>query len=257
MVDEQKDEETTIVYDEPEEKSLTTVQKISRELKVELADASTARALLATTFKKFDDKMMKQALMEGMLRGYTFKDFLQRKIYAIKYGETYNLISSIEHARERGMRNGLCGKDKPEFTFTTKDGKEVLESCTVTVKRLSNGHVGEYAATVYFDEFYKPGKTWNEKYTPSMWDEKPKAMLSKVAEMHALRMAFPEDLSQIYVEEEFDNRPVHTPDRYAEAAVDSASIRMKKTTNEKKPKIHEAEESADGNPAAENPPARG
>ena len=63
----------------------------------------------------------------------------------------------------------------------------------ITVKRKINEYIGEYSATVYFSE-YNTGK--------QQWVKKPRTMIAKVAEMHALRKACPEELSQSYTEEE-------------------------------------------------------
>jgi hypothetical protein len=45
------------------------------------------RALLATTFKDLSEVNMKKAILEGHIRGYTFKDFLQKDVYAVKFGD--------------------------------------------------------------------------------------------------------------------------------------------------------------------------
>ena len=68
-------------------------------------------------------------------------------------------------------------------------------------------YVGDYSATVFFSEYYKTGK--NGK--PSLWDTKPRTMIAKVAEMHALRMACPEELSKAYIEEDYDQEAVVIP----------------------------------------------
>ena len=79
-----------------------------------------------------------------------------------------------------------------EPIYEEKDGKII--SCAVTVRKGQ----GEFSAKVYFTEYYKAG--YNGK--PSLWDTKPRTMIAKVAEMHALRKACPEELSQAYTEEE-------------------------------------------------------
>lgn len=171
---------------------------IKQEVNRQLADPSVVQTLLTTTFKGLSVDNMKAAIVEGHIRGFNFKDFLEKNVYAIKYGQGYSLVTSIDHARKIGMRSGVCGTLPP--TYTEKEGK--IETCTVTVQRVVNGVVGNFSALVYFDEYYKAGKTWEGKYTPSMWDTKPRTMIAKVAEMHALRKACPEELSQAYVEEE-------------------------------------------------------
>lgn len=161
-------------------------EQINRELTKE-----TAGALLATTFKGLTEVNMKKAIMEGMIRGLTFKDFLEKNVYAIPFKDGYSLVTSIDYARKIGMRSGIVGKDEP--IFEEEDGKII--SCKVTVKRKVSGEIGNFTAKVYFKEYDKGS---------NLWSTKPRTMISKVAEMHALRMACPEELSQNYVEEELE-----------------------------------------------------
>lgn len=179
----------------------TDLAVIQKDLNRQIADPETQKALIQTTFKGFEPETMKQAILEGVIRGYTLKDFLERDVYAIKYGTGYNLVTSVDSARKKGMRSGVVGVSKPEYSLKP-DGK--IESCTITVKRKIDANtIGEFAAEVFFDEYYRAGKEYNGKYTPSLWDTKPRTMISKVAEMHALRKACPEELAQAYIEEEF------------------------------------------------------
>lgn len=179
-----------------EEKKLD-LAVMNREISDQLKDAAVSRALLATTFKGLDETNMRKAIMEGMIRGFTFKNFLQKDIYALPFGGGYSLVQAIDYNRKIGMRSGIVGKDAPVYAMTP-DGK--IDSCTVTVKRMVGGYVGDFTATVFFDEYYKPGRPGK----PSQWDIRPKTMIAKVAEMHALRMACPEELGHAYVEEEMD-----------------------------------------------------
>jgi hypothetical protein len=190
------DKEKSKVVAKKESKSL--VVKIQNEVTSQLASKEVMSALIGTTFKGLGEVQVKQAITEGMMRGFTFKDFLEKNVYAIPFnsGSQYSLITSIDYARKIGMRNGIVGKSAPTFTYT--DEKKV-ESCTITVKKNIDGVIGEFTETVYFDEYYKAG--YQGKQT--LWDTKPRTMIAKVAEMHALRMACPEALSQAYVEEEF------------------------------------------------------
>lgn len=186
---------------------------IKQEISSQLADKEVVQSLLATTFKGLSVENMKAAVLEGMIRGFSFKDFLEKNVYAIKYGQGYSLVTSIDNNRKIGMRSGIVGTDAPIYLMSadkTEAGIPRPDSCSITVHRMINGHVGDFTAYVFFDEYYKAGKTWEGKYTPSMWDTKPRTMLAKVAEMHALRKACPEELSQAYVEEELrEDRTIH------------------------------------------------
>lgn len=177
---------------------MSTLELINKEINTEIAKEDVQKALLATTFKGLTVNLMKQALMEGMMRGFTFKDFLEKNIYAIPFENKrtgtlgYSLITSIDYARKIGMKSGVVGVTAP--LYTDIDGK--IETCTITVKRKVSEYVGEYTATVYFNEY-------NTGY--QQWASKPRTMIAKVAEMHALRKACPEELSQAYVEEEMQS----------------------------------------------------
>ncbi len=172
---------------------MTDIIQIQEEVNKQIANPQVLAALVNTTFKGLDAQNVKRAMMEGMMRGFTFQDFLEKNVYAIPFKGGYSLITSIDYARKKGMRSGVVGKSAPTFTVKSMAGKEVIESCTVTIKRKVNEYVGDYTATVFFNE-YNTGK--------NQWATKPRTMIAKVAEMHALRMACPEELSQMYVEEE-------------------------------------------------------
>ena len=193
--------EEVIVYENGEGSDKPIVEKINERLNMELADPKVMGALLATTFNGMTPVVAKQALMEGMIRGFKFEDFLHKDVYAIPYGSGYSLVTSIAHARKLGMRSGVIGKSAPKYTFKD-EAKTKIESCEVTIKKVVNGHVGEFTALVYFDE-YTTGR--------NLWKTKPKTMIAKVAEMHALRMACPEETALMYVEEELEKEVAHSP----------------------------------------------
>jgi len=171
---------------------------VQKEYSKELKKPAVINALLQTTFKGFSKELMEKAIFEGMTRGFTFKNFLQKDVYAIPYGHGYSLVTSIDYCRKIAMRSGLAGKSEPKFT--EKDGKPL--TCTVTVKRNVAGATGDYTATVHFAE-YSTGR--------NLWVSKPYTMIAKVAEMHSLRSAFPEEMAQAYVEEEFEKETEGLP----------------------------------------------
>jgi len=177
------------------EKSI--ILKVTQDLDAQVSNPGVMRALIATTFKGFkSEKLVKQACLEAMMRGYEFQDLLDKKVYAIPYGNGYTLVQSISDVRGIAMKSGQVGKSAPIFE-DDENGK--IKTCTITVKRKVDEYVGNYTAMVYFDE-YNTNK--------NNWAKMPRTMIAKVAEMHALRMAFPEELSQAYVEEEFKGEVV-------------------------------------------------
>lgn len=192
----------------------TDITLVQADIRRQLADPKIAGQLLETTFKGLNEENMKKAIMEGVIRGFTFKDFLEKNVYAIKYGNGYSLVTSIDNNRKIGMKSGIVGTDAPIYTMTTEKtpaGIPKPESATITVHKKTGDHIGQFTATVYFDEYYKAGTTWDGQYKPSMWDTKPRTMIAKVAEMHALRKACPEELAQSYVEEEMRDDHKETP----------------------------------------------
>jgi len=191
---------------------MSEIVKIQEEIKNELANPEVLKALVATTFKGLNQAVIPQAITEGMIRGFKFKDFLEKNIYAIPYGNSYSLVTSIDYARKIGMRSGVVGKSAPSFE-SDENGKVI--ACTVTIKKIVEEHIGEFTETVYFNE-YSTGR--------NLWTSKPRTMIAKVAEMHALRMACPEELSQAYVEEEFEKE-----DKPESPTLDEAKIAEYKT----------------------------
>lgn len=190
------------------------IEIMNSEINRELSNEQVGKALLATTFKGLTPITMKQAILEGMMRGFVFKDFLEKNVYAIPFGGGYSLITSIDYARKIGMRSGIVGKEPP--IYEEQDGK--ILTCAVTVKRKVSGYVGDFTAKVYFDEY-------NTK--KNQWLSKPRTMIAKVAEMHALRMACPEELSQQYIEEEMQLEHQESPQsRIEEAVKESEPIKM-------------------------------
>lgn len=170
----------------------STVALIKAEINKQLGDPATMQSLLDTTFKGMEATVAKRAMLEGMLRGFTFTEFLNRDVYAIPYGQTYSLVTSVDRSRKLGMRSGVIGVTEPIIEFGA-DGTTPV-SCSVTVKRRVGQDIGEFTAKVYFKE-YSTGQ--------NLWKSKPLTMIAKVAEMHAYRKACPEELAQSYVEEEF------------------------------------------------------
>lgn len=170
------------------------VAEVHREVEMQLANKEVVKSLVETTFKGLKPDVMKQAMVEGMLRGFKFKDFLEKQVYAVPFGEGYALVTSIDRFRRIAAQHGQVGKGEPVFE-TTPDGGIV--ACSVTVKRKVGADIADFTAKVYFAEY---------RSKKPIWESKPRTMIAKVAEAHALRMAFPEELSQEYVSEEFDQK---------------------------------------------------
>lgn len=139
-------------------------------------DQKEIQLLRDTYAKGLDDTELKIFLKQSETMGLNpFK----KEIYAVKYNGRLTLMTSIEGRRKMAHETGKYLGCK---IFVDKDEKGLLFSATAIVKKLVNGHVAEFEATVMFDEFNsKQGK----------WKDMPEQMIRKVAESTALRMAFP------------------------------------------------------------------
>lgn len=184
-----------------------SITEYRAQIKTEIMEKKEVfNALAQNTFKGLEPVNIPKALLEGMMRGFNIQDFMTKKVYAIGFWnnkekrQDYSLVTSIDHARGVAMESGQSGKSAPSYTYS---GDKIVESCSVTVWKKEGDERG-YTATVFFDEYEKPAyKTKDGKEIPGMWQTKPRTMIAKVAEMHALRMAFPKQMAQMYVEEEF------------------------------------------------------
>lgn len=165
-----------------------------KEIQSLVSNQQIFKNLLDITFQGLSKENALTAMLEGRMVGYTIQNFLQKDVYAIPFKAGYSLVTSIDYARKIGQKEGVVGVSAPKYV--ENDGKII--SCEITVKKLVQGVTGEFSALVYFDEYYKPNK-----YGNSLWDTKPRTMIAKVAEMHALRKACPEELNKAYIEEEY------------------------------------------------------
>src|SRR3990167_11474927 len=93
----------------------TSIVAIQKEINGQLASKEVMAALVATTFKGLDIGLIKRAIMEGMMRGFQFRDFLEKNVYAVPFSGTYSLVTSVDYARKVGMRSGVVGKSAPVF----------------------------------------------------------------------------------------------------------------------------------------------
>ncbi len=128
-----------------------------------------------------------------MMARRTRLDPIMRQLHFIKYGGKVSYVTSIDGYRIIAHRTGMfAGVDEPRYDFD-KEGRPV--HCSITVyKMVMNTRCG-FSATVKFGE-YDTGM--------NNWKKMPETMIAKVAEAHALRKAFPNDLSGIYTQDEME-----------------------------------------------------
>ncbi|MCQ2106380.1 MAG: phage recombination protein Bet [Fibrobacter sp.] len=104
----------------------------------------------------------------------------KREIYAVKYGNSFNVITGYEVYIKRA--ESFPQYDGYETEFGIDAAKQVF--CTCRVFRKDRSHA--CTSTVYMAE-YNTGK--------SLWLSKPKVMLEKVAIATAFRRAFPSEFN--------------------------------------------------------------
>lgn len=152
-----------------------------------------------------DQSMMYFVLSQAKAAGIDPR--VPRQIYALpfknnKTGATnYTIVVGIEGLVTIAERTGQYGgTTKPEYE-TKADG--TVESCTIGVHKVVQGVPMTSYQTVYMNEYFVPGRDYNGKHSPSMWEQKPKTMIKKVALAHALRATF-SACAGMYVQEEMD-----------------------------------------------------
>ena len=125
-------------------------------------------------------------------------DPLAREIWAIRYGQNPAQIF-VGHAGliNLALRSGKL--DGLQCEIVDPNGEDPVARATVWRNDMTHPIVAE----VYWSEYGKDAKN-------PLWRTKPRTMLRKTAEVHALRRAFA--LSGLYTEEEMDHVPREVPD---------------------------------------------
>lgn len=129
-------------------------------------------------------------------------DPVMSQIHAVKRrdGESSEKRLTIQVAidgyRLIAERTGAyAGKDKTVFIYD-KDNKTYPKTAEVTVYKIVQGQRVAFTETANWSEYF-PGDRMG-----FMWKKMPETMLGKCAEAKALRSAFPNDLSGLFVPEE-------------------------------------------------------
>lgn len=159
---------------------------------------------------------------------------LKRQIYFFVFNRedadkrSWAVVVGITGFRAIAKRSGRYRPDDEEPKFRI-DKKRIgdtnpLGIVSVKVKLFVQDDAGAWfpvTGTARWDEYVPLKTTWSEdpqtgRYMPvgkhldkdSMWRKMPTRMLEKVAEAHALRKAFPDELSNVYEEGEIDRAKV-------------------------------------------------
>lgn len=117
----------------------------------------------------------------------------KREVYAIPYGNNFNIIVGYEVYLKRAERTGNLEWWE---AGVKKDGQEYIGFCTI--KRRDRAK--ETTIEAWFNEY-------NQNNT--MWKTKPRTMIRKVAIAQAFRMVFPDELGGLpYTADEIDTGSV-------------------------------------------------
>jgi phage recombination protein Bet len=122
--------------------------------------------------------------------------------YDSKNGPVFSEITGINGYRSIAHRTGTyTGRSQTEWGKTQNNDL----FATVTAYRSILGEDRAFTATVFYSESVQTD--FNGKPN-TIWSKRPKGQLDKCAEAAALRMAFPEELGETYIEDEFDVQAV-------------------------------------------------
>ncbi|MDE2104800.1 MAG: phage recombination protein Bet, partial [Patescibacteria group bacterium] len=123
-------------------------------------------------------------------------DPFTKQIHFVKRGDTGTIQTGIDGYRAIAEHTGtLAGID--DATFDSEEN-QYPKKASVTVYRLIGGQRVPFTASARWSE-YAP--IYNGQLG-KMWQKMPYLMLAKCAEALALRKAFPNDLSNLYTNEE-------------------------------------------------------
>lgn len=180
----------------------------------------------------------------ALCRSTQLNPFL-KQIYCIERGGKWGTEVSIDGARIVAHRSGAFeGYD--EVVFSVDGGVTWSDSFVATEEQPHPTHarVGVWrtgfrvpvTAVARWESYAVMVPVWEDRKkvgekVSDMWSRMPDVMLSKVAEMLALRRAFPNDLSAAYIAEEMeqagtgDERPPVRQSRDWEALADACSTK--------------------------------
>ena len=133
----------------------------------------------------------------------------RKECYLVKFGSdpATNIVSADvykkraeRNPRYQGRKSGVIVLDK-DGNLVDRVGAFTLDSDTIVggwCKVYVKDYVEPIEARVSFREYCK----MKDGKPQAQWREKPATMIHKVAQVHALRDAFPNDLGSMYVAEE-------------------------------------------------------
>jgi phage recombination protein Bet len=120
-----------------------------------------------------------------------------------EYEQKMILITSIDGFRLKAARTKEHTKtDDAEFTYDEKKTGPLNPAGIVKCKVVVYRNDRPFPATVYWDEMRQTYTKDSTERLNATWAKMPHAMCAKCSESLALRKAFPEELSNLHVDEE-------------------------------------------------------
>lgn len=148
-----------------------------------------------------------------------------REAYLVKYGSNATIITGKDVFTKRAARNERCEGFKAGVTVLTAQGHIVNREGSAVYSAIGEKVLGGWAE-VYMHGYQVPVKDTVafEEYSTgkSGWKSMPGTMIRKVALVHALREAMPEEFGGMYDSAEMDQAHMGTarqqPQEHPEAA---------------------------------------
>jgi hypothetical protein len=157
------------------------------------------KELIDTIFPNSSLEIIRPALIDAFMLGFSLDDFAKKDIYILEgtMGSKYNIVVSIDYCRKMAVAWGLIELSQPLYDY---DEHKNPISCHMRAVRRVGGEKLTTSTRVFFSDYNKG---------TGLWLSKPFVMLAKVCEASAYRKAFPELLSKIYIEEEFEKELIY------------------------------------------------
>lgn len=216
-----------------ETKNNAIVEYVADGQKIRLTPDTVQKFLLNGNSKITEQEFV---MFASLCKARGLNPFL-KEAYLVKYGDTAQIITGKDALFKRadnnpdydGLESGVIVEDKDgnikniEGTFLPKGS--TLLGAWAKVYRKSQSH--PRSVSVNFDEYCKVGKDGKPM---SSWASMPSVMIEKVAKVAALREAFPNEFSGMYIDEEFNGRDYTVDSSTGEAIDVNVNITPEKAT---------------------------
>ena len=161
-----------------------------------------------------------------------------REAYLIKYGsQPATIVTGKEAITKRAMRNSSYAGQQAGVVILKEDGSLENRIGTIVIdgetlvggwaKAFVKGYENPIEVSVSLNEYIGLKKYGTVN---SNWQKRPASMIRKVALVHALREAFPEDLGGMYAAEETNEVEENLPSGViAENVIEPESVEIAET----------------------------